>query len=131
MISTLIFMAIGMFIGAKLFPAKLQKYNSVLQQACVFLLIFSMGISLGNGPTFWEDLRTVGWESVVFALTTIAGSILFVWLLTRKLPRPGEAEDAVEEVMEAALAEGAKAASVKEDGGAEPDELTVGGREDA
>ena len=92
MISVSFFMAVGMFVGAKLFPAKLQKANSIIQQACVFLLIFSMGISLGSGPTFWKDLKSVGWESVVFALATIGGSILFVALLTRHVSRD-EGED--------------------------------------
>lgn len=92
MISVLFFMAVGMFVGAKLFPAKLQKINSIIQQICVFLLIFSMGVSLGSGPTFWEDLKSVGWESAVFALATIGGSILFVALLTRHVSRD-EGED--------------------------------------
>ena len=52
MISVLFFMAVGMFVGAKLFPAKLQKANSIIQQACVFLLIFSMGISLGSERSY-------------------------------------------------------------------------------
>ena len=81
--SILIFLALGILLGATIFPKKLLKLNNKLITIGVALLLFSMGASLGGSPTFFEDVVSAGGQAAVFAVATVAGSVLMVWLLTR------------------------------------------------
>lgn len=56
----LLIMAAGVLIGMRWFPPSLQKYNSMLQAVCTSLLIFSMGVSLGSRPEFFDELQSIG-----------------------------------------------------------------------
>lgn len=77
-------MAIGVFIGFKWFPQKYNTINSKLQLICTAILIFSMGVLLGNRPNFFEDIKELGFESIVLAIIPIILSIIFVYILTKK-----------------------------------------------
>ena len=81
--STLIYLAVGIGIGLTLFPKKFLKWNSKLQVLGIALLLFAMGASLGGSPTLLEDIKSAGGQAILFALATIAGSVLMVYLLTR------------------------------------------------
>ena len=82
--SILISMAIGLLIGLKLFPKKLEKWNSIVQTFLTAVLIFSMGVTLGSRENFITELKTLGFKSLVYALIPIATSVLLVYLLTEK-----------------------------------------------
>lgn len=82
-ISILIFLLIGMVIGWKWFPEKWNKLNINIQLAATLLLIFSMGVSLGNRPNFVQEIANMGFRSFIFAALAIAGSILVVYPLTK------------------------------------------------
>lgn len=79
----LIIMAAGILIGARWFPTKLTTFNSRLQLVCTAVLIFAMGVSLGNRPNFFDDLKTLGWDSFLLAVFPIFFSTLFVFILSR------------------------------------------------
>ena len=81
----LMIMAVGVLIGFKWFPERFQKLNGQIQVLSIVVLIFCMGVSLGNNPTFIEDLFSLGYKSLVFAVLPIIGSIVIVYYLTKKI----------------------------------------------
>ena len=84
---TILVMAAGVAVG-RFFPAKYRKQNEWVQLACTLLLIFSMGLGLGQQPDFFSDLAALGLSSLLFFLLPTAGSVAAVWLLTRRRGDP-------------------------------------------
>ena len=76
---------IGVIIGAKFFPIKLKKWNEKVQLILVALLIFVMGVSLGNRENFINEVITLGLNSFVLAIIPMILSAYFVYILTKKL----------------------------------------------
>ena len=62
----LLVMCAGVLLGARWFPQKLYRFNANLQLLCTVILIFSMGVSLGARPQFFEELSTLGVQSLFF-----------------------------------------------------------------
>ncbi|CAK7001939.1 MAG: hypothetical protein PEGG_00038 [Paraeggerthella hongkongensis] len=81
----LVIMAVGVLVGATVFPARLKGANEKLTLLFTALLIFSMGALLGGRDTFLEELGTVGWASALFCLVPVALSTLVVYGLTNWL----------------------------------------------
>nr|WP_243249447.1 LysO family transporter [Anaerotruncus rubiinfantis] len=81
--SLIVFFIIGIAIGLTIFPVKWLKVNSWVQTVGISLTLFSMGASMAGSPTFLADLRTAGVQALCYALVTIAGSVLLVYLLSR------------------------------------------------
>ncbi|MEM1485323.1 LysO family transporter [Oscillospiraceae bacterium PP1C4] len=89
----MIYFAVGIAIGVTVFPLKWLKVNSWLQTIGISLTLFSMGASMAGSPTFLEDLREAGLQGFLYAVVTIAGSVLLVWLLSRiVMKKAGEDE---------------------------------------
>ncbi len=87
----LVFLLIGIGLGLTFFPKKWLKYNNILQTVGISLTLFTMGVSLGGSPTFVEDMKQAGWQGFLFALVTVLGSIVMVYILVRLfLKRKGE-----------------------------------------
>lgn len=84
---TILVMAAGVAVG-RFFPAKYRKQNEWVQLACTLLLIFSMGLGLGQQPDFFSDLAALGLSSLLFFLLPTGGSVAAVWLLTRRRGGP-------------------------------------------
>ena len=84
---TILVMAAGVAVG-RFFPTKYRKQNEWVQLACTLLLIFSMGLGLGQQPDFFSDLAALGLSSLLFFLLPTAGSVAAVWLLTRRRGGP-------------------------------------------
>ena len=84
---TILVMAAGVAVG-RFFPAKYRKQNEWVQLACTLLLIFSMGLGLGQQPDFFSDLAALGLSSLLFFLLPTASSVAAVWLLTRRRGGP-------------------------------------------
>lgn len=79
-----IIMVIGIIIGYNIFPKKLHKLNQYLQVLCVAILIFSMGVMLGNRENFLNEVYKMGFTSLVLALITIIFSVILVYFLTER-----------------------------------------------
>lgn len=77
-------MLIGIVVGLKFFPEKYNDMNGKFQILCIAMLIFSMGVSLGKRPQFFEELSSLGIKSLVLAVIPVILSILFVYILTKK-----------------------------------------------
>ena len=56
----LIIMCLGILVGNRIFPKEKKKLNEYLQLSCTLLLIFSMGVMLGQRDSFFEDLASLG-----------------------------------------------------------------------
>ena len=88
--SLIVFFVIGIVIGATAFPLKWLKINGWLQIVGIALTLFSMGASMAGSPTFLADLRSAGIKAFLYAIVTIAGSVLAVFLLCRAIMKKGE-----------------------------------------
>lgn len=88
--SLIVFFVIGIVIGAVVFPLKWLKANGWLQIVGIALTLFSMGASMAGSPTFFADLRSAGMKAFLYALVSIAGSVLAVFLLCRAVMKKGE-----------------------------------------
>ncbi len=80
----IIILLIGVLIGAKFFPISLKKWNEKLQIILIAVLIFAMGVSLGNRDNFIEELLTLGFKSLILAIIPMILSAYLVYLLTKK-----------------------------------------------
>ncbi len=83
-------MAAGALAGFFLFPDKRLKWSERIQLICTCLLIFSMGVILGGRENFMDELLSLGFRSLVFAIIPIAFSIAAVYFLTEKFLRGGD-----------------------------------------
>lgn len=77
-------MGIGILIGRFLMIGKLKKWNERLAMLCTLLLIFSMGVMLGQKENFISELSSLGLKSFLFFLIPTAASIIIVYILTRR-----------------------------------------------
>ena len=82
----LMIMGLGVLAGRFLItkPYK-EKGNEIISLTCTFLLIFSMGVTLGRNDNFLKDLSSLGLSSLLFFLVPTVLSILIVFILTKKL----------------------------------------------
>jgi NhaP-type Na+/H+ or K+/H+ antiporter len=86
--STIIIFAslmVGVLLGAnQKLPKKIIKYNDLFTFVGVLVLLFVMGLSLGM-KIEWKDLRSLGYQSLVFTGLTVFFSILVVYLFAKWL----------------------------------------------
>ncbi|MGI5895269.1 MAG: LysO family transporter [Candidatus Merdivicinus sp.] len=76
-------MAVGVLIGYRFLPKKLQKINTAIQLGCTVALVFCMGVTLGQRENFWAELADLGWWSLLLAVIPMGLSAILVWILTR------------------------------------------------
>lgn len=81
----LITMCLGILLGRFLLSPRIKKMSETVSVICTFLLIFSMGVVLGNNENFFKDLSSLGLSSLLFVLIPTAFSIFIVFILTRKM----------------------------------------------
>ncbi len=80
-------LALGILLGCFLVPQRLSRALHHLVQAGIVLLLFSMGVSLGAGDGFWENLKSMGLSSLIYAVLSTAGGVGLVILVSHLLPR--------------------------------------------
>ena len=80
----LLIMCLGIIIGYKYLNENYSKISSLIQMICTIILIFSMGVSLGNRKEFFSELSTLGIKSLIFSIFPIIFSIIFVFILSKK-----------------------------------------------
>ena len=81
----ILIMIVGVIVGYKFFNEKYSGINSMIQLICITILIFSMGVSLGSRPNFFSELSSIGIKSFVLSAIPIIFSIIFVYILTKKI----------------------------------------------
>ena len=82
----IISLIIGLLIGL-VFKIKkpILEINGKFQLLVLFLLLFSMGVSLGINPDIVTNLSTIGFVSIVFSVLIVGFSILFVYIFGKIL----------------------------------------------
>lgn len=80
----LIGMCFGILAGRFLVPNRAKKENEFISLACTFLLILSMGATLGKDQNFMSNLSSLGLSSLLFFFIPTVLSILIVYVLTKK-----------------------------------------------
>ncbi len=81
----ILIMVLGMAVGKLGFPAKLKGLNEKVQLICTLLIIFSMGVMLGERENFPETLSSLGSLSILFFAVPTLLSMAVVYLLTKRL----------------------------------------------
>lgn len=81
----LLIMCAGVLVGKFLIPLKMKKGNERISFLCTLLLIFSMGVMLGQKDGFIEELSSLGLSSFLFFLLPTLLSVLLVYFLTKQL----------------------------------------------
>ena len=79
-----IVMGVGILIGRFLMTGRIKKWNERLAMLCTLLLIFSMGVMLGQKENFLSELSSLGLKSFLFFLIPTLVSIILVYILTKR-----------------------------------------------
>lgn len=83
MIYIILSLLAGFFVGFKSnITEKMIKINSKMQTLCLVLLIFVMGMGIGMNKEVLDNLSTLGFKAVLFAVVTSMGSVLVVYLFS-------------------------------------------------
>ena len=82
-LEVLIVMALGVLIGATVFPEWLKSINEKCTLVSTVFLIFTMGVMLGSRDSFLDELVTLGLSSILFCIVPVICSIICVYVLTR------------------------------------------------
>ena len=86
----IISLIIGLLIGLVLNIKKpILEINGKFQLLVLFLLLFSMGVSLGINPDIVTNLSNIGVISIIFSVLIVGFSIIFVFIFG-KILRFGE-----------------------------------------
>ena len=78
----IVFMLIG-FVTGRVFPARYKTFNERVQLLCTLVLIFLMGVGLGQRDGFFSGLLNLGVKSFLFFLIPTVLSVAAVYLLTK------------------------------------------------
>ena len=89
----IIIMCIGILAGHFIVPKKLKHWNQRISFFCTLLLIFSMGVILGQRENFLKDLISLGMVSFLFFLIPVSLSILSVYILTKRFMEKKEVSE--------------------------------------
>ncbi len=84
--SIIVFLIVGILLGNKLnLKEHGKKINEKVQMVGLLLLLFSMGISIGANNDVVSNLNSIGLQAFTFAGLTTLGSIVCVYVVSRKL----------------------------------------------
>ena len=89
--TALVFMIFG-FAAGRVFPVRFKVINERIQLLCTLVLIFMMGVGLGQRDGFFSGLIRLGFTSFLFFLIPTVLSVAAVYLLTRRF-MDGEGKD--------------------------------------
>lgn len=57
------------------------KYVHKIITVLIWVLLFLLGMEVGNNPTIINGLHTIGIEALIITLAAVAGSVLMSWIL--------------------------------------------------
>lgn len=80
----------GLLGWFNILPETFYKYTDKVTMAGLTVLLFSMGLSIGNNEEILRHINSLGIKALAIALFSIIGSVLVIWLLQRKIFRGGE-----------------------------------------
>ena len=77
----IVFMILGFAVG-RVFPVRYKTFNERIQLLCTLVLIFLMGVGLGQRDGFFSGLLSLGFRSFLFFLIPTILSVAAVYVLT-------------------------------------------------
>lgn len=80
----------GLLGGSNKLPKSVYKYTDKLTLVGLIILLFSMGVSIGNNDEILKHLDSLGIQALAIATFSIIGSVLAIWFLQRNIFRGGE-----------------------------------------
>ncbi|HDL89901.1 MAG TPA: DUF340 domain-containing protein [Thermodesulforhabdus norvegica] len=77
-------LVIGIVVGSlpKL-PEAVYTWSEWILNIGLFGLLFFMGVRLGSYPDMMRQLKSIGLEAFVFAVCSLVGSVIVVWVIER------------------------------------------------
>lgn len=80
----------GLLVGAwPGFPAQWLPWANQLAFSSIMLLLLAMGAKVGGDAALLASLGQMGVQAALLALAAVAGSLIFTWILAKKVYRPG------------------------------------------
>lgn len=77
-------LVLGGVLGYKdMVSEKLNKKLSTIQNLCLLLLLFIMGVKIGLDDKVFSSLFTIGFKALVISLFTVLFSILAVYIVSK------------------------------------------------
>lgn len=87
MIEVLLAVALGVLVGhfniLSIKPQVIGKFTTV----CLFIMLLAMGAQLGANEKLLGDLGRLGWQALVLAFASIAGSVFMVRLAENRISK--------------------------------------------
>ena len=80
----IIIMCLGILVGHLFLTPRIKKASETISVMCTVLLIFSMGVMLGQKENFLSELSSLGLKSFLFFLLPTLASIIIVYILTKR-----------------------------------------------
>ncbi len=81
----LLSLGIGILIGIfRFIPEKYMKFNAMVQQLSLFLLLFAMGASIGSNKKMLGTFNTIGMKAMSFSIMTIFFSVAIMYIISNK-----------------------------------------------
>lgn len=69
----------GVALGYLLRDVEFMQHLGKLISVSIFMLLFFLGISVGSNSEIVNNLDTLGWQALLFAVAGTAGSVLAAW----------------------------------------------------
>ena len=86
MIAILIVLSAGILMGLLLVrQTGIHQLNNHLLNGAIYLLLFLLGISVGSNREIIQNLGKIGYEAILIAIASIAGSVLLSGVLFKLL----------------------------------------------
>ena len=86
MIAILLVLSAGILLGLLLVKqTRVHQLNTHLLNGAIYLLLFLLGISVGSNREIIQNLGKIGYEAILIAVASIAGSVLLSGVLFKLL----------------------------------------------
>ena len=84
MIKILMVVGLGVLVGMSgVVKGKGLKANGYIQSMWLLLLIFAMGVGIGNNEEVTQNIGRLGGEALIYALFCVVGSVVVVYVLSK------------------------------------------------
>lgn len=81
-------LALGILVSwSNILPKRIFNWTNRITMAGLVVLLFSMGLSIGNNSEILNNLDTLGLKAFLLALGSIVGSVFLAWFLQKHIFR--------------------------------------------
>ena len=93
MIHLILTIAAGLCAGYLLWGWKALEHVGKAISVTIWAMLFIMGVKIGADRQILDNISTLGWQSLLLSLASVAGSVFFAFLLYRIFSGRGGARD--------------------------------------